>query len=211
MYAGWSPRRPSAAVWSVVGWAGGALASLLVALGLVVGTAAPAAAHVTLVGSAPAGGSAVVAPLASVRLEFDDVISASFARVQVLGPGGDDVVSGRPRVDGRVVTAPLGADLALGGYRVTFQVVSEDGHRVSGTVAFTLRAAPGTTPGSATAPSPADTSTTTSSSSPPPAARPTTVPAGDRWSSGRLIWVGTGVLLLAVLGAVVLVLDRRRR
>lgn len=208
MYAGWSPRRPPAAVGSVVGWAGGALASLLVALGLVVGTAAPAAAHVTLVGSAPAAGAAVSAPLATVRLEFDDVISASFARVQVVGPGGDDVVSGRPQVDGRVVTAPLGADLALGGYRVTFQVVSEDGHRVSGTVAFTLRAAPGTAPGSATAPLP---SASTTASSPPPAARPTTVPAGDRWSSGRLIWVGTGVLLLAVLGAVVLVLDRRRR
>ncbi len=51
---------------------------------------------------------------------------------------GDDWVAGEVEVDGNVVTAQLEAGMPVAGYQVRWQVVSEDGHPISGVIPFTI-------------------------------------------------------------------------
>ena len=62
------------------------------------------------------------------------------------------MTAGRPSVSGPTVTQPLGA-LRDGSYAVTYRVVSEDGHAVSGRASFSVYLDRASTPASAT-PSP---------------------------------------------------------
>lgn len=120
--------------------------ALLLALGLagVLMGAGPAwsfiAAHATLLGVAPAGGSRLTVAPTRVVLTFDDTMRAP-STIVVTGPSG--------RVDRgptEVLDNTISVDVALeaepayvGRYRIAYRVVSADGHPVSGTSTFQYR------------------------------------------------------------------------
>ncbi len=79
-----------------------------------------------MLGSAPTG----------VRVVFtDDVRLAS--GIKAIRNGGGSVLDGKPRVvDGRVLVIPLRGGLVDGDYTVLWRVLSDDGHKFSGVIAF---------------------------------------------------------------------------
>jgi copper resistance protein C len=150
--------------------------------------AAPAFAHTRLESSDPVDKSSVDTAPASVSLTFNEAISAEFATLSVVGPDGTNYQSGPVSAsNGQVSTAvsPLGP---AGVYEIGYRVVSDDGHPVSGKVAFTL-----------TAPGPAAAAAPTAAPEPTAAAAPAVTPqANAQQSEGAPVWPW-------ILGAVVLV------
>lgn len=112
-----------------------ALALSTAAAGLVL-SASPAAAHAALESSSPADGSTVTAAPPEVALRFNEPVGTDFAEVTVT-KGGTSATDGDPSVEGSTVTQPLAGDMEQGDWRVSYRVVSADGHPVSGTVDFT--------------------------------------------------------------------------
>ena len=108
------------------------------ALALAPAFAAPTSAlplHARLVSSAPAH-KATVETVDSVVLTFNESVNPDFVAVKVSGPDGGEV-DGDPNVDGMTVTQPLTSPLRVGKHTVTYRVVSNDGHPISGTLTFT--------------------------------------------------------------------------
>jgi copper transport protein len=110
--------------------------------------ASPAAAHAELVSIAPANGAQLTRPPTEVRMTFTESVNLVDDGVRLVDHVGVTVPTPDPTVDGRIVTWPMPADLPEGLYLVTWRVLSEDGHPVSGAFSFGV----GTTamPGSAT-------------------------------------------------------------
>ena len=112
-------------------------AAAALALGLLLATAAPAAAHAQLVATDPAAGAALRSAPRTVTVVFDEAVLARPDALQVHDRTG-------ARVDGgglRRVQGGRGLRLALpelpdGGYVVTWRVVSADGHPISGGVTW---------------------------------------------------------------------------
>ena len=191
--------------------------ALLLAPALAPGAATSAAAahpaHAQLVSSTPADGDSV-RTADEVTLSFSEDVNAQFVQVRVEGPRGDET-AGEPEVDGTDVVQQLLPDLPDGEHRVTYRVVSVDGHPVSGTLAFT-------TTGTGSGGSPTASATSSQSPSPstttPPAAtqRPTPTPSTDAVSAssettpGWVLAVLIGLIGLVVLAAGALLVGRRR-
>lgn len=121
-------------------WRRRLLAVLAAAVLAAVASAAPAEAHIALVSSTPADGASVPQTPAAVLLTFDEPAGAMGTQVLVTGPSGE-VQQGRPRLVDNTVTQDLAPGAAAGAYTVTWRVTSLDGHPVSGTLAFTSKAA----------------------------------------------------------------------
>lgn len=179
-----------------------AVALPAVLLALVAG-AAPAWAHTELESSSPAANSQVGTAPTSVSLTFSEEIVAADATVSVTGPDGTDHAAGSAFGEGATLTVPLRPLGAAGTYTVTYRVVSDDGHPVSGTVPFTL-----TSPGpgaAATTPAPAAAAPTAAA----PETAPQTVPtAADDGGAPVWPWV---VLAVVVIGAGAVFALRRSR
>jgi methionine-rich copper-binding protein CopC len=195
-------------VWvAVLGLLLGVLSSLVTALG--------ADAHAALRSISPADGTTVRSAPRSVVLEFDEPISTSFATVTVTGPDGE-AGTGRTKVDGTTVSQALRTGLPNGSYKVTFRVVSEDGHPVSDMSTFRLASAAPSTTSSATPSSTTGAPTMTplpqtssASSSQTPSA---TTSSGSVDGTGLRLGLAVGVGTLAVAaGAALLAASRRRR
>jgi copper transport protein len=106
--------------------------ALLAALAL----PATASAHARLLRSVPANEAVISKAPASVRLVFDDTVRAS-GGMKAIRNGGGSVLAGRPRiVRGRTLVVPLRSGLSDGDYTVLWRVLSDDGHDISGTIAF---------------------------------------------------------------------------
>ncbi len=106
--------------------------TLLVALAL----PAAAAAHARLLRTVPGNGAAVGHGPAVVRIEFDDGVRTASGNAAVANATGASVLGGVPRAEGRALLLPLRAGLSNGAYSVRWSVVSDDGHREEGVVAF---------------------------------------------------------------------------
>ncbi|ALX66039.1 hypothetical protein AB663_000905 [Microbacterium sp. XT11] len=109
----------------------------------VIATAAPASAHDQLIVSTPSDGEQLAAAPSSVSLTFSgDLLvldeASTGAVVLVVDASGTDWVTGAVTVSGSEVTAELAPDMPVGGYQVRWQVVSEDGHPVSGVIPFAV-------------------------------------------------------------------------
>lgn len=167
--------------------------TLLCGLALLLG-AGTAAAHTRLLGSDPADGARLDTAPQRVSLEFNEAMQPDFSTITVVGPDGAEFQTGAVTADGRVVStgvSPLGA---AGRYEIGYRVISEDGHPVTGSVAFTL-----TTPGPTSA-TPEDVAPTTATAAP---ALPTDDggDGGDRdggmpvwpWVVGAVVLVGGGI------------------
>lgn len=119
------------------------LGTLVAALALWLGGAAPALAHASLVGSSPADGSRVATSPTAVTLTFDEPVQLVRGSAHVLD--GHLRIVNQPAAAaaaGSVVRVPLTHPLATGAYIVVWQVISADGHTVSGSIRFGVRAAP---------------------------------------------------------------------
>lgn len=101
-------------------------------------TARPASAHATLATTTPADGARLSAAPSEVTLEFTEAVELGAGYARVLAPGGARVDAGTAAVDGGVVTIPLRGDPPDASYVVTYRVVSEDSHPISGAYAFVV-------------------------------------------------------------------------
>jgi methionine-rich copper-binding protein CopC len=97
-------------------------------------------ARARLESSDPAEGAALTAVPSAVRLTFGEPVAGDSPTLALSGPGGAEVVLAAPAASGRVVTQPLPAELVNGVHTLSYEVVSTDGHTISGTVSFTLAA-----------------------------------------------------------------------
>ena len=165
------------------------LAGLGVALGIaclaLLGLAAPASAHNSLVGSTPLDGTTMESGPDQIELKFDQPVQMGqgLNSIAVIGPNNDHWEGGPAQVASNVVTAPVRPLGPAGAYKVGWRILSADGHPVSGELTFTLTKAGNGTPAPA---GPQATSGSTTSN-------------GD---SGVPAWVwivGAGVLLAAGL------------
>lgn len=181
------------------------LVLLLAVLGAATG-AGVAAAHAGLVSVDPADG-ATGAPTRAV-LVFTDPLQPEFVTVTLTDAGGTQLGLAAPEVVDTTVTQPLPA-LPAGPVTLAYRVLSEDGHRVEGSTAFTVVAAdaPGTT-----APQPAASA---AAAPPPPITTSALVQpaaAGDTAGSPPpwLVAVPVAILVAGAAAAATVVLRGRR-
>ncbi|MFC4586833.1 copper resistance CopC family protein [Sphaerisporangium corydalis] len=167
------------------------LTVLLVAGAALAVAVTPAQAHNVLTGSDPRDGARLASVPARVTLTFDQPVRADFAQVALTVPGGA-VSRAVVKVDGDKVLATLPATTTPGEYVVGYQIVSNDGHPVTGRIGFTVGAG---APAPAPAAAPPVTALTTSSV--PPA-------SGGAWVWGLLVVAlllsGLGILVVARQG-----------
>ena len=97
---------------------------------------AGAAAHATLVRTAPESGAVVDRAPRTVRVEFDDTVRVASGNAAVANATNESVLDGKARARGRVLTIPLRSGLKDGVYSVRWSIVSDDGHREQGVLAF---------------------------------------------------------------------------
>lgn len=197
--------------------------------------ASPASAHNTFVSGTPAPDSTVTAVPATFSVETDDAVQkingAQGFGLDVTDTQGKHYGNGCVTVTEKGVS--MGATLgAAGDYKLTWQVISEDGHPVSSSYAFHYAPAQGQqeTPGSATPvtcgqqPAAATPATTvpTESASPAPSATAHASEAPKSPSTGEqaakafgaiLIFIGVIVALVvfAIIIVIVWIVRRRKR
>ena len=167
-------------------------ASLALLLAAQVAGGGPASAHDYLISTSPADGRSVATSPPRVTLTFNEPVSTRFSTVLVTGPSGGSWQSGGPEVLGATVTQPLRTLGPAGAYRVTWRVVSADGHPVGGVFSFTLTTAGNGTPA-------ADVASGAADSAPRPAS-----------STSWLPLAGGLAVLAALLGGAAVMLGRRR-
>ena len=110
-------------------------AVVALALVVLVGSAAPAAAHASLESTDPAAGAVLDGSPDAISLRFSEPVEVQAGAVRVFDGRGERVDDGAVERDGTTVRLPV--DLDDGGYVVTYRVVSVDGHPISG--GFTFR------------------------------------------------------------------------
>jgi copper resistance protein C len=180
--------------------------TLLCGFGLLLGTA-PAFAHTRLEGSDPADGASLSTAPQKVTLTFNEAVPAEFTTLTVIGPGGTAYQTGPvTATNGAVSTAvlPLGP---AGRYEIGYRVVSDDGHPVSGSLAFTMTTgtAPSSAPSTTTAAVPTPAAAAPATAAPVAAQAPAGPAGGDGapvwpWIVGAVVLVGAGVAAALRLG-----------
>ncbi len=98
----------------------------------------PAAAHSLLLESTPAANTTVDTPPAALRLRFNNRIEKRLSRVRLVderGQARDLSVAEDGAADQLMASVPT---VAAGRYRVEWQVLSTDGHVVTGRFSFTV-------------------------------------------------------------------------
>jgi len=111
-----------------------------VAVALMVALAMPAAAfaHATLLSTAPKNGAVLPVAPRAVTLTFDDVVRTSGGSAAVANATDESVLGGNPVAHGRVLMIPLRENLPRGAYSIRWSIVSDDGHREEGVLAFAV-------------------------------------------------------------------------
>jgi copper transport protein len=114
----------------------------LVALLVIAALALPAAAaaHATLVATAPANGAVLAKAPRVVRVSFDDTVRIAPGNAAVSNATNASVLAGPATVHGHSLVLPVRAGLQNGDYSVRWSIVSDDGHREEGVIAFAVGA-----------------------------------------------------------------------
>lgn len=185
------------------------LAGVAVAAAAVLFAAAPASAHDELVSADPAADAVLAEAPEQLTLTFSSNLlsideASSGTAIVVSDEEGTDWVDGAPTVQADTVSVPLKAGIPNGAYRVTWQVVSSDGHPTSGEYAFSVDAA------EATPSAEPSESAAVPSDEPSAEPSPSATPAGEGADClpGALIGLAG---LLALVGVVVWVVLARKR
>jgi methionine-rich copper-binding protein CopC len=197
-------------------------AGLLAVASLAGGIAlAPAAqAHSELISTDPADGAVLEAPPRQVSFTFNEPLMPDFVRFIGTDPAGQTGDLPVSFVDGATAGIVWPAEAPAGEWRVSYRVVSQDGHPIEGGITFTYTApspAPTSTsatpsPTSATPTSPTPTSPSPTTAAPTEATpSPEVSPAADT-GGGSTGWVIAGIALavIVVAGVVFALLARRR-
>lgn len=173
--------------------------------------AASASAHNTVVATTPAEGSTITEQPGAVSLTTNDAL-LDFGEntvLQVVGPDGRHYETACAVVEG--ATAEVEAELGpAGAYTVVWQVVSTDGHPISGEFGFDWQPAAGQPVGAGAAASACDGSSSGGDDGAPvqppaePSPAPSSVPVGD------VLWIGGGALALLAAALVTWLAVRRR-
>ncbi|WP_406259913.1 copper resistance protein CopC [Actinacidiphila glaucinigra] len=110
---------------------------VLAAVGLLLGTTAPAGAHAALTHSTPEQGAVTARLPTRVVLVFSEKIALTSDAIRVLDPTGERVDDAHPTAQGGTAYAVgLHSTLARGTYTVAYHVVSADSHPVAGAYTF---------------------------------------------------------------------------
>jgi copper transport protein len=143
---------------------------------------ASASAHARLLSSSPSDGQILDAAPKALVLHFDDAVAVG-PGIAAIDGAGQSLLGGTAHATGRALTIPLRPSRDRT-YDVRWGVVSDDGHMVTGVVAFTLRGAS------------VDRHAQLSAGSNNPA----TVDVAGRWLllAGALVGAGGALFLLAV-------------
>ena len=113
------------------------LCSLWLSAFAVIGFATPAAAHAELTSTTPADGSRFVGVPPSVTLVFGEDVLAASVKLSVRNSSDTDIPLPQAEVTGGTVTAQWPQDAPGDTYKVSYRVVSKDGHPVTGSFSFT--------------------------------------------------------------------------
>jgi putative copper export protein/methionine-rich copper-binding protein CopC len=182
-------------------------------------------AHQRLLSTQPErDGVAIEAPR-EIRLRFYEPVQLAFTQIELIGPEGQPVALGAPRLPPDSVTVlvvPIEGGLRAGGYTVRWSTASRDGHPVRSEFSFTIpEGAPGLPPVPAAAAWPGEHGgwvTAPGQQAPPAEHHPTPVMPGSEFQADSPAYVlvrwATYLALLGVIGAVcfaVLVLCSLRR
>ncbi len=101
--------------------------------------AGPAAALARLVSGTPAP-NATVSSTRTLSLTFSERTVPAFSGFDVVNTAGEKVaVRTSVARDGKTLNGRLARRLAAGSYRVDWRIASSDGHRMTGSYAFTVR------------------------------------------------------------------------
>ncbi len=188
------------------------LTALLLTGGLLLASAAPAAAHDNLISTTPEAGSTVGVSPAEISLTFSGELltATSSVVIEVTSPDGRNVAEGEPLVDGTTVTQTLAGGQSAGVFTVLWRVVSSDGHPISDQYTYTVEAL--------TVPTSTPTPGQTSEQTPEPAPTATEAASSDvhNGPSGGgellpILAVVSGVVILGGALVVVLMVARERR
>lgn len=165
-----------------------------------------ASAHSALVSAAPAADATVTTPLTEVRLIFNEEPNSRVPNntaIQVTGPNGDRVDSGEFEFDPTQKSISVSLSPTMNGlHKVVWQVVSVDGHAISGTYSFTYAAVP------------APAATSTASPAPLVPTVPEVSSASDDTNNGNIplaIALVVGITLIPIAGATILIIAWRRQ
>lgn len=128
-----------------------AAAALLLSGMAMAAMATPAFADTELMGSSPAEGSSLAAPR-TVVLSFTGHVKLPANPITVTGGNGASWTVGKATVKGPLVTAPVRPSGPAGPYALRYQVISDDGDAVTGTISFTIVDTSGAPPPKTTTP-----------------------------------------------------------
>ena len=182
---------------------------------LVVGAllaAGPASAHNYPVSSSPAEGATVTEQPGTISLTTNDNLLGfgNGSAMEVSGPSDD------PRYYGDGCSQLLGPTIELdaqlgkpGTYTVTWQVVSTDGHPVSGSYTFEWQPSAGQTLADGSAKPPTCATAAPGAPTEAPAATTKTVASNDA-ALGDILWIGVALAAIIVAAGVTLLVLRRR-
>src|SRR4051794_4609209 len=101
---------------------------------------AAASAHATFLGSVPPNRAVLAQSPGAIRVEFDDTIRVAPGNAAVANDSGASVLAGKPKITGHTIVLPLAKGLSDGAYSVRWSIVSDDGHREQGVLAFAVGA-----------------------------------------------------------------------
>ena len=101
---------------------------------------AAASAHATLLRTSPANGAVLAHAPRAIVVTFDDTVRVGSGNAAVANATSESVLDGAAHAHGRVLTIPLRAPLGNGDYSARWSIVSEDGHREEGVIAFAIGA-----------------------------------------------------------------------
>jgi copper transport protein len=121
------------------GRAAAPLVLLALVAALLLGTAGPAQAHATLVGSDPVEGAVLAEAPEQVTFTFNEAVAAVPDGVHVFDAEGDEV-DAESSVTDAVLTVELTEPVGEGTLVVVWRIVSDDGHPVSGSLRFSVGA-----------------------------------------------------------------------
>ena len=118
--------------------------TLLAVAVLTIHTSSPAQAHLVLVTSTPKNGAMVKSFPRIFSLTFNEEIlkfpGKEPSRVQLTAPNQKMIALGKIAISKEVLTVPMSkASVKEGKYRLTYRVVSSDGHVIKGEITFTYK------------------------------------------------------------------------
>ena len=165
------------------------------ALAMLVGVTT-ASGHSQLVSSDPADGSLLSAPPTQLVLTFNEELLKEAVDVAIANGAGEVVSGDVAIVVGPIATIPWPADLPPDNYSVSYRIVSDDGHPITGSIGFSYTSNSNTPSAAAIEPT--------------PVAKPEVTPTSEPATGFPIGLVGL-ILALAATITVIILARRTRR